>query len=363
MNEKEKRSIWGEYLRNFLVPSVCAVIISAGAIYLSPDSYYKLLVHAVPSIFISYVLYSIYIHLGTLRKLRELTINVKKNRDSDEFEYKNTKLLLADTRSELLSNVEHIKFVGEISGKVARIKDKSEIIRAVGTRAVDAFVEKLEVDIAEDTVAFPGQHTSLAAYAELWRMLAKEQTKRKRDGLPNLVARITHSNSIEIWLQEGLNKRGEHSSISKYEEIFTAEHGKIFRILDKVVENSSSNQMHQEYLEAAKQMELCGITPAFVETAALANGDLSDPEYDFILVDLGDQKLSLKWMKLGNARYIAGCQISGEFRIYDEDCDPKWRQYIKKLEDRTSQDHNLPAELRKLNNRFIKKYRNEFPSI
>lgn len=344
MSEKdtEQRT---EFHYSFIIPLVLAAALAAIAWFIPTSEAQKLIISFVPAGLTVYVAYLVRYNLIIANKLDKVQSSVDRNRSKDR-----------ETANKLEKAIDNINFASDFVNKITMVGDKTETIRKVSQKAIGQFVANLDVNNHEDRVVFSGQQTSIAAYAEFWRIIRDEQRRRKKKDEQPLVARITHSNSIEIWLRDGLSKRGDLAKIRTYEEDFVEADGAIFRILVNADRTPKNSDRTSDYLTAAKRMGGHGVVPAYVDISQDINGDFDDPEYDFIMVDLGDDGvISLLWRTSGSARYIGGCEISTESEFYDQH-EPKWREYMRRLRDAPIEHE----ELKKLNDEFIKLHDEEF---
>jgi len=169
---------------------------------------------------------------------------------------------------------------------------RSEPLREIGVLTLTDHIRRFSS--VEQGFAVEGEAMALDAYARCWEKLVKLQKLQKAHGAPPLIARITHSNDVKIWLPDH-NPRADR--LLDLQERFRLVDGVVIRLLI----SSELAQPTDEYLKAIRLMEGRKIEVRFLHYD-------NEFEFDFLWVD--GMNLVAKWYSGQRGRMLASCRIT-----------------------------------------------------
>lgn len=105
----------------------------------------------------------------------------------------------------------------------ASISQRRSIVRSTGEQTLDQLLESIRA--RKDGFEIEGQYWALESYIHFWRSLVQAQEERSNAGDDGLIARITHSNSIDIW------KSPQAETLLSLQRSFVNAGGRVLRIL------------------------------------------------------------------------------------------------------------------------------------
>ena len=200
---------------------------------------------------------------------------------------------------------------------------KSPMIYHIGSQIITNYLNDIKLE--DNGFGVEGEYWALKCYRTFWEYLLAEQQKRQRSVQPPMIARITHSSDIRLWMKDR-EARAEELLILQQE--FVKANGIIVRILigpDKV--------MSGEYQDVKRQMEKVGIEVKYI--AAKTNDDRS---YDFLW--LNDENYVLLWYT-GVGPFLSKCVITDS---PDPDIGSRWRVLATRAEKEDSKIFKIPEE-------------------
>jgi len=353
MTERARKRWNKNLVFSFWVPAVLSLIVFLFT-YFGPIGSADLLVKAVPGVLVLYVGFIIKVLSELDDEVNLISDTVSENRKKDKEEKEDVINSLSSISHDMEISLSHVKFAGEFSGKANRLNDKSKLVGSIAKEAMENFISEFIIDDIEDTVKFTGQGPAIAAYAHFWETVRTEQETRKANANP-IVARVTHSNSIDIWLDEGLRQGNSLLPVRRHERKLCEAHGKIFRILVRLPSEAHEFPI-EKYLKAAERMSDRGVFPAIIDVAGAGSKLAYDEGYDFITADGLDEPVSLRWLSTGSARYIGGCLVSTAQKVHEEH-EAIWDEYIEYLKNAAYEEENdLYKKIKEVNEKFLSEY-------
>lgn len=176
-----------------------------------------------------------------------------------------------------------------------------------------------------------GEQFALNSYVLFWEKLCVEQRKNRAEGIPDIIARITHSNQIEIWCDK---VNGEHyssvtHSLYALQKEFIKTGGVIARILI-----GKENVPNEKYKEAMEKMKSIG-----VDVKYLPRNSFEVQDYDFLF--LHREQLMLTWQADRNNIKLAGFAIQDTIPI---EVIRDWKKLYDALEEKNDAINAIPKD-------------------
>jgi hypothetical protein len=178
---------------------------------------------------------------------------------------------------------------------------------------------------------------SLQTYVYLWEYLSEFQKKisdsNKKLGINNtencLIARVVHSNTIDIWTNEHDKYKDLSRQIFKWKKRFIDNGGIIVRIIigDELNPNN-------DYLKAMDEMRKIGI-----EVKYLARPISTRIRYDFLL--LYDESFIVKWISDAPGVALSECEY---LNSNNKETARRWEDLFYLLRDRGNSISSIPDE-------------------
>lgn len=179
------------------------------------------------------------------------------------------------------------KRVSEIEG---HLFGREDLVRDFGFKIWNDYLNGFQ--ITEGGLYLEGEELSIKTAIKLWRMLSLKQLLNPDK---KIIARITHSNDISIWLPE---ENDASNDLYIFQQQFVKNGGVIVRFLI-----GPSKQPSERYLRAMRKMEEIGI-----EVRYFYIQEVGEKDFDFLY--LHDEKLVLKWYSGIQGNNLSGCFIS-----------------------------------------------------
>lgn len=226
-----------------------------------------------------------------------------------------------------MSNVD--KFVKNLSTDKKRVSEieghlfgREPFVRDFGFKIWYDYLDGFQ--ITEGGIFLDGEEISIKAAIKLWRILSLKQLSNSEQ---RIVARITHSNDISIWLPE---EREMSNDLYVYQQQFISAGGIIVRFLigpNKVPDD--------RYNRAMKKMESIGI-----EVRYFYIGDVGERDFDFLY--LHRESFVLKWYSGIQGKNLSGCFISDK---REEEIINRWSTLFYKAKNEGNPITSIPKEL------------------
>lgn len=172
-----------------------------------------------------------------------------------------------------------------------RISGFPEVIQETAERTFNNYLYNFR--LLEDGFEVAGEDWSLRSYYFFWECLLEEQVKR-RGGNDGLVVRITHSNSIRIWLSE--NKNDDVSNLLTLQQSFYDAGGRIARVFI-----GNSPEPNDDYKRVLERMRNSKMDAFYLKPEVLSM------RYDFLWVS--DLDYVVKWYSGAGGESLGACEI------------------------------------------------------
>lgn len=168
-------------------------------------------------------------------------------------------------------------------------------------KATAKIIEDFEqtVSLSNTGVRIDGCEWALRAYQTVWEHLVEEQRRLQSEGKDPIIARITHSNEISVWIRDS---DSVIQSLYVLQQTFVDYGGIIYRIL---IKERGANR--EPYEEVKKQMESAGVQVYIIDQANYAAA------FDFLLVrdDTGELggDVVVKWITGATGGKLAAAEV------------------------------------------------------
>lgn len=188
-------------------------------------------------------------------------------------------------------------------------------------------------------VVLRGEYWALKTYLKFWEFLCQEQRKRFEDNnLKGMIARVTHSNDINIW-HEG-NSPYKQFSVSLYlvQKEFIDLGGIIVRMLI-----GPHKEPDDAYKKVIQKMEEIGI-----EVKYFSVSEVEESDADFL--SLEDEEIALKWHSGQQGKRLASCEVEN---YVDPAIKRTWDYLYYRADDKGNRVMKIPhkREVRIIKNR------------
>jgi len=198
-------------------------------------------------------------------------------------------------------------------------------IKAVGSDILDGYLESIKK--TEHGFAVDGSFWALKSYEKLWRFLVAEQKKIGSDPDKCLIARITHTNDINLWIPE---KEMRSRALLRYQKEFIEAGGKVVRILIGSAKDIRDLEA-EGYRHAKRLMEESGIEVKYIPKMG------EDYSYDFLWVS--NRGYVVKWYSGVGGQALDKCEILDQV---DETIIDMWRSLADRAEHEDSKIWSIP---------------------
>jgi hypothetical protein len=180
-----------------------------------------------------------------------------------------------------------------------------------------------------------GEDWSLSAYSRVWERLVEEQKQLQSHGNKDmLIARVTHSNDIDIWNANGAGRSRAEGLLSLQRD-FIRHGGVIVRLL--LYRASDSLDKYHHVKDA---MESIGI-----ETRLCELDSTDDAPFDFLWATSNEasenQHCVVKWYPVAGGLRLAKCEITD---LADEDVRRIWRHFAIRSENIEGNFESIPHD-------------------
>lgn len=177
------------------------------------------------------------------------------------------------------------------------LSERGEVVRRMGNRTLDEFQKLFRTTRGGYEVQ--GEHQSLMAYRVFWQELVRlQQAVKKSPGYKQdemcLIARVTHSNDVELWMPEHYQIAHDLITLQKK---FRDEGGIIVRLLV-----STSPEPDENHETTIHRMTEAGIEARFLH-------DHLKFDYDFLWVSSPNHNIVLTWHSGQNGKGLSHCRI------------------------------------------------------
>jgi hypothetical protein len=241
-----------------------------------------------------------------------------------------------DSRSQILNRLQQLE--GALAPANANL-DRSwaavyPLVRNAGKASYKDYSQKFQT--TDHGYEVSGEDWSLSAYARVWERLVETQKQIEADGSNRvLIARVTHSNDIEIWNANGPFGRSRAEGMLSLQRDFIKHGGIIVRLL-----LYRPGESIETYTQVKEAMEEIGIETRLCEL------DLTDEaEFDFLWAttaeDSENQHCVVKWFPVIGGRRLARCEITD---LADEDVRRLWRHFAIRSEGKEGSFRNIPKD-------------------
>jgi hypothetical protein len=198
-------------------------------------------------------------------------------------------------------------------------------IKVVGFDVLDGYIESIKK--TEHGFAIEGAFWALRSYEKLWRFIVAEQKRIGNDSDKCLIARITHTNDVNLWIPE---KEMRSRVLLRYQREFIEAGGKIVRILigsAKTIDDPEA----EVYRQAKKLMEEQGIEVKYIPKMG------EDYSYDFLWI--ANKGYVVKWYSGVGGQALDKCEILDQV---DETIIDMWRSLADRAEHEDSPITSIP---------------------
>lgn len=209
--------------------------------------------------------------------------------------------------------------------------------RAVKVSGEAAYRDYLsEFSVTSGGFEVKSEEWAIRAYQRLWEFLVRRQldmstSKPSKNGVDDcIIARITHSNDINIW-RSG-SEMGRHAeSLLLLQEEFIKAGGKIVRLLLMRDASDESGKRYEDVREA--------MTKKGIEAIVLPIDEKDNLPYDFLWATDKEESIQCvcKWFSSAGGWRLASCEIT-------ENVDDKVRQSWRTWANRCPPFHSIPSD-------------------
>jgi hypothetical protein len=217
-------------------------------------------------------------------------------------------------------------------------------LKIVGSEVLTDYMQSLQR--AEHGLSIEGSFWALRSYEKFWRFLVAEQKKIGNDPQKCLIARITHTNDVNLWLPD---KETISQSLLIHQREFIKAGGKIVRILVGPTQNINEPDA-QAYKQAKKLMEEGGIEVKYIPKQG------ADYSYDFAWI--AEAGYVVKWYSGAGGQALYKCEILDKV---DETIVEMWRALADRARNEDSSISSIP-DARELD-RYEEEYNNLYNEI
>ncbi|MFO0885459.1 MAG: hypothetical protein U0894_14940 [Pirellulales bacterium] len=227
----------------------------------------------------------------------------------------------------LLNDHRHTRDIDEIWAGA------NELIRVAGRMSQNDHSAKFLAN--EHGFEVTGEEWSLSGYQRVWEQLVEFQKRIQSENSGRcIVARITHSNDIDIWNENGKAGASRAESLLDLQENFIKHGGVIVRLL-----LYQGEQPGEIYESVAKRMQSIGIESRLCE---LKSDD--EARFDFLWACLDEKNDEMhcvvKWFPGTGGLRLAGCEITD---IADDEVRRLWRLFGGRSERKDGPFKHIPA--------------------
>lgn len=204
---------------------------------------------------------------------------------------------------------------------------ESDIVKLTGQDFLEEHIRVL--GIKPNGFALGEENSALKSYTFFWKRLVERQKGIGNKEADKLIARITHSNDIDIWNVEGSNNE-EAKELLDLQGQFIKSGGIIVRIL-----LGKAEEMNSDYIQVADRMKEKGIEVKYL----CVNKDL---DYDFLWVNGGNkdqENFVVKWFSGAGGRKLSSCEILG---FVERTIKNKWGKFDTRLSEMNKQIESIP---------------------
>lgn len=210
------------------------------------------------------------------------------------------------------------KRVSEIEG---HLFGRENMVRDFGFKIWNDYLNAFE--ITEGGISLEGEELSVKTAVKLWRLLSSKQMSNTDKPI---IARITHSNDISIWLPE---EKEAGNELYIFQQQFVANGGIIVRFLI-----GPTKEPDERYRRAMKRMEDIGI-----EVRYFYIQEVGEKDFDFLY--LHDEQFVLKWYSGIQGKNLVGCFISDK---QEEEIINRWAALFLKAKNEGKPITKIPIE-------------------
>lgn len=199
--------------------------------------------------------------------------------------------LVMENHVEIKGINERQKYNTELMSILVKLSEQSDILEATGKESISKFLSEFYVD--NDSIEFKSEALAISSYKVFWEKLVELQEGQKRT---NLIARITHSNPIEVW---------DNATDEDYmpQEEFIKNKGIVIRVL---IDYQCKLEDRDIYARVFQNMKSRGIYPIYLPMHEKG----TRPKHDFVSVDTGAWVYVVEWRSDPGGRTIASSVIS-----------------------------------------------------
>jgi hypothetical protein len=197
-----------------------------------------------------------------------------------------------ENKGKLVQIERHLSGDQQGSDKAKKISTFPDVIQETAERTFNDYLSNFLV--LDDGFKVEGEDWSLRSYYFFWECLLEEQNKRK-GGEEGLVVRITHSNSIRIWLSENTNS--DVSKLLTLQKAFNDAGGRIARVF-----LGNEPKATSDYERVLKRMRNSKLDAFYLRPES------NTLPYDFLWV--ADLDFVVKWYSGAGGESLGSCEIS-----------------------------------------------------
>ncbi|MTB52784.1 hypothetical protein [Lewinella sp. W8] len=170
---------------------------------------------------------------------------------------------------------------------------RNELTKSSLLELTSQYFKRLEIQ--NDSFLIQGEQTILNAYSLFWENMIIEQKRRKKLKKDPLIARITHSNSLRVWSDNGPDQTKD---LYKLQKEFIDYGGRVIRFIGISKANLTPDENTKHVLSKMDAHDICAYyVPAKKDYL----------EYDYLY--LYDEKLILRWYTTSGGTHIARMEV------------------------------------------------------
>ena len=176
------------------------------------------------------------------------------------------------------------------------LNSKDLLFKEFGTILINDYLNGFS--LTKKGIDLTGEYWALQTYVKFWETICNEQVIRKaQKGDKPLIARITHSNNVDIWLESNSPYRQFSVTLYLLQQKFIEDGGVVVRMLI-----GPTPEPNEKYIQVIKTMEDIGI-----EVKYFCNNEVEESDYDFLYLD--DEEMVLKWQSAQSGVRLAKCIV------------------------------------------------------
>ena len=151
------------------------------------------------------------------------------------------------------------------------LHQRNNLIKAFGTSLVNAYLEGFQ--LIPNGYHLIGEYWALKTNVRFWEYLsALQENKKNANDSQFMIARVTHSNDISVWIEDYKPYRHFSHDLYWFQEKFIKNGGKIIRMLI-----GPTDTPNEDYQKVIHKMESIGI-----EVKYFSESEVVERDFDFL---------------------------------------------------------------------------------